>query len=171
MSRLTRDEILDIKGYISIYSSKLLIIPANQVSFVISDKEIDWVYYYTMYQNDFCINAPSKFTNLLPSGSSQPPIPASNLPNTTSGNVATSNGFNWGQIYTGFDPGFDSEDTSPEFQKEIPAWLKITKCDCGVWTTYGKDYPADKHSDWCDIYKEEMKIQAINKVSSEDTPF
>lgn len=27
------------------------------------------------------------------------------------------------------------------------------KCECGCWTLYGKDWPADKHSDWCDVYK------------------
>jgi len=24
-------------------------------------------------------------------------------------------------------------------------------CTCGVWSTYGKSYPADKHPDYCDL--------------------
>lgn len=167
MSRLTKDEILDITEHRTNSGYELRIRPANDYTFFVSSKDNDFIYYYDIYLIHF-LNQPTSVNAItsvqLPSGISN----ASNLPNTTSGNIAVSNGFNWKQIYI---REFDSEDTSPEFQKEKPIWLKITECSCGVWTTYGKDYPADKHSDWCDVYKEEMKIQSITKISSDDVPF
>ena len=27
------------------------------------------------------------------------------------------------------------------------------KCECGTWTTFGKDVPKTAHSTWCDVYK------------------
>ncbi len=38
----------------------------------------------------------------------------------------------------------------------IDPWDEDTvelKCTCGIWTTYGRMYPIDKHDSWCDLLR------------------
>lgn len=28
-------------------------------------------------------------------------------------------------------------------------------CTCGIWSLYGRLYPIDKHSDWCDLLRKD----------------
>jgi hypothetical protein len=52
------------------------------------------------------------------------------------------------------------EDTEPmEFAniwKEYAAEVTPKKCTCGVAAVYGLSYPADKHSEWCDLQKQSI---------------
>lgn len=36
---------------------------------------------------------------------------------------------------------------------DYPQDIKSIKCECGCHKLYGPTWPADKHYDWCDIYK------------------
>lgn len=39
--------------------------------------------------------------------------------------------------------------------KNWDEYLQSTRrCTCGVWKVYGKTYPVNKHSDYCDLRRE-----------------